>query len=74
MLLAARVPWHKLAKQCADNMLDPSHVFEWPFARVLAVYLLDAARGETVTTFTDAAAFKAHMAAVRAKKREQSAG
>lgn len=48
MLLAPKLPWHTQAKAMAEREMggiDPSHLFVWPFARVLAVYFLSAAGG-----------------------------
>lgn len=47
-MLAAKLPWHSQAKQMVEREMggiDPSHLFDWPFARVLAVYWLSAAGG-----------------------------
>ena len=38
-MLARSVNWAKLAKSLVENMVDPSHLFDWPFCRVVAVYL-----------------------------------
>lgn len=35
-------PWHLKAKELAEGMIDPDILFRWPFARVLAVFFLDA--------------------------------
>lgn len=35
-------PWHVKAKEMAEGMMDPDILFTWPFARVLAVFFLDA--------------------------------
>ena len=43
--VAASVPWNKLASDIAKGGLAPgdaSHLFDWPFSRVVAVYLMDS--------------------------------
>lgn len=48
-MLAGHIPWHKTAKDLVEGGgfggVDPSFLFDWPFARVLAVFFLGAAGG-----------------------------
>ena len=53
----------------AEGMVDPDHVFRWPLARVLAVYLASEIKTEEVIDATD----PTKRAAVLKKIREQRA-
>lgn len=76
--MAGRVPWHTLAKQLIDRefgAVDPSFLFEWPFARVLAVFFLDSVvpkeEGRDVSTPEK---WRAVMAELKAKKEAANGG
>ncbi len=69
MLLARSIRWDKLAKSLSDNMIDPDHLFRWPLARVLAVYLADSVKTEEVIDATD----PAQRPAILKRLREQRA-
>lgn len=57
MVLAAKVPWAAQSRSLVEREMgavDPSFLFAWPFARVLAVFFLDAAKpAEAVMTAAD---------------------
>lgn len=72
MILAARIPWHKQARELLDRELsavDPSFLFTWPLARVLAVFFLDAVKPqEEVVDVSDPAEMRKLLARLKAKK------
>lgn len=51
--LVGRIPWDKLVRDLMSGGLgacDPSFVFDWPLARVLAVFFAAEATGATELT------------------------
>ena len=44
MIVSTKIPWHKMARELADAMIDPDIIFRWPLARVLAVFFLDSVK------------------------------
>lgn len=63
-----------MAKKLADNMVDPDHLFRWPLARVLAVYLADEVKAEEVIDATDPAKRAAVLKRLRDQRRAKRGG
>ena len=71
-MLASRIPWHKLAADLLNREMgavDPSFLFEWPLARVLAVFFLDDVKPrEDAVDVSTPEKWKKVMAELRAKR------
>ena len=72
--MASQIPWHKQAKALAEREMggvDPSHLFTWPLARVLAVYFLESVGGVREVSLAEAAEILARKRREREERQTQ---